>query len=1479
MSRQALILILFVSLCIGLSGCKAEELPTESGCTAVFLCADAKLCLSNQSCIADCYCETQCGERDSDCMAACAAAPSEEMTAAIDAYQELRSCMTAKVCTDLECAESYCAEAHATCFEAEATDPEPEELNRASVSEDVSSSVSEGELQVTLKADHLEGNAPLTVQFSTEILGLPPERIGISWDFGGGTTSSQPEPIFTFYSPLDYTVTVEVFDTVNPTVVAEDSVVIRVRQPADLAVESFSLSEGTEYAPGDKVLVDVKLKNRGGTVEEGTKLAIYLSDDEVLKTDLDQRVLDHDLGPLAEGVEIDLEDFEVPLPEGLEDGVYFVFAFVDPDDDVTELDETNNQYVAPDFISVDSSAKTRPDLVLSELIYEPGLVVSNGEKLSYSFKISNQGDGEAKSFRFATFLSVDEVYDESDVEISDEASSKVFVHKPGVTLPIFRGFDVPDDIPGGYYYLVVVVDPDKVVLETDEGNNEVVAPYTFKVEQQETLGKDLELLSMDVPTKGTYWGGGVKVDMEIRNTGNQPVIGAKGNAFLTEDQSINANVDFPLGEPEGFELPTIPPGETVDFSVVLTVDGDVPLKDFYVGVVLDLANNVSELDEANNFGVHDSTLKVEQTATVELAALSVEFHPTTVNAGEEFTVSYKVENQGSSNSGAFDAWLVLSADTVFSTSEITAGFDLLLSSMSVSDITGGEQIEMTAKVVVPVSLPHDQTTYRVGLLVDPDGKLQKDGGENNTAIAAESLTVVGAQGGCFEDSLEENDASFDAQEISAGLTTGSLCDSADWFKIQVPAGNSLTLSLETESILSLDEINPDLDMRLYDENAQLVDEGHQKGSMESVSTFAAAVDTTFFVQLYPRTPGNKASYELNAILSAPAEGVDIFVKDVDVIPELSFPGGIIAAKVHLYNLGAEAADTFEINLTLSADHLPSDDDVLLDSFTVSTIFAAADLQITRNLLLPSVPGGAYRVLASADVTNVVEEADESNNSGFSGEIVLNEALACIDDDFEPNNGFPVSTKFEANSGIYSDLVVCPGLEDWYSVDLELGESMQANVTHSTDSSAGPVYVDLYAPDGVTVIDTATSQNALQVALPYVFESGTYYVRVYHSGMGAQPAPITYGFGISVSEAVAESVCEPDVYEPNWAKVDAQPLGCGMQKLTLCQKDRDVFVVDLPPGQTAEFTIEQVDGALRMDVYEDMDMAPILSIEGNGGQSYLPESAKSLYVVVTPIDGWSGMTSYDYSLFMDGISGTDLDLGDLTPYPGEVVQGEDTFLSFSVRNQCLDAPNVGTDYMGVVDYRVYLSEDAEYEETDTMIYDGQVSGVMGHTTVELAQKVTIPQDAPLGPVSLFLVVDPLDIVQESNEWNNLVSVALEVLELCVDDAFEPNNVPNYAQNVEQGTLEGLALCSADFDWYKFDTTSGRQVVLNLDFDSTDSDLDMRLYHESNILTPVASSLGLETGENITYETIQSGTFYIRVNGFDGSAGAYSLDITY
>jgi len=895
--------------------------------------------------------------------------------------------------------------------------------------------------------------------------------------------------------------------------------------------------------------------------------------------------------------------------------------------------------------------------------------------------------------------------------------------------------------------------------------------------------------------------------------------------------------------------------------------------------VLDLKNQIAELDEANNFGVHGSTLKVEQNATVELAALSVEFHPTTVNAGEEFTVSYRIENQGSSNSGAFDTWLVLSADTAFSPSEITAGFDLLLSDLSVSDITGGEEIELTAKIIVPISLPHDKTTYNLGLLVDPEGKLQQDGGENNVAVADETLTVLGAQGGCFEDALEENDASFDALEISAGVTAGSLCDSSDWFKIQVPEGNSLTITVESSSILSLEEINPDLDIRLYNGDADLVDQGQQKGLMESVSTFAAATATTFYVQLYPRDPGNKASYELTATLSEPAEGIDIFVKDVEVIPEVSFPGGIVAAKVHLYNLGAEAAGTFDVSLSLSTDHLPSDDDVLLDSFTVSTIFAAADLKITRNLLLPSVAGGAYRVLAVADTTDAVAEANEDNNNGYSGEIVLNGALACIDDNFEPNNGFVVSTAIEANSGIHSDLVVCPGLEDWYSVELLVGQSMQANVTHSTAGSAGPAYVELIAPDGATVMDLVTAQTALQIALPYVFQDGTYYVRVYHSGMGAEPAPITYGLGVSVSEAVSEAVCEPDVYEPNWGQADAKPLGCGMQQLTLCQKDRDVFVVDLPAGQTAEFTVEHVDAGLRMDVYEDLAAAPILSIEGNGVQSYLPESAKSLYVVVTPLSDWAGMTSYDYTIFMDGISGTDLDLGEVTPYPGEVVQGEDTFLSFSIRNQCLDAPNVGTDYMGVVDYRVFLSVDEDFDDTDAMIYDGEVSGVMGHTTVELAQKVTIPQDAPLGLVNLLLVVDPLDIVQESNEWNNLISVAVDVLELCVDDAYEPNNVVNYAQSLEQGEVEDLVLCSSDFDWYEFDTTSGRQVIINLDFDSTLMDLDMRLYHESNPFTPVASSLGLGTGENITYETTQSGTFYIRVNGFDGAAGVYGLSLTY
>jgi hypothetical protein len=110
-------------------------------------------------------------------------------------------------------------------------------------------------------------------------------------------------------------------------------------------------------------------------------------------------------------------------------------------------------------------------------------------------------------------------------------------------------------------------------------------------------------------------------------------------------------------------------------------------------------------------------------------------------------------------------------------------------------------------------------------------------------------------------------------------------------------------------------------------------------------------------------------------------------------------------------------------------------------------------------------------------------------------------------------------------------------------------------------------------------------------------------------------------------------------------------------------------------------------------------------------------------------------------------------------------------------------------------------------------------------------------------------------------------------------MEPNNAPSQAPTTAVGSYEELNLCPSDYDWYSFEATSGIQVELALTFTHEDGDLDLRLYHDSSFLQPVASGLSKDDNESLTYITMQSGTYYIRVNGFAGGATTYSMSVTY
>ncbi|MCB9543493.1 MAG: pre-peptidase C-terminal domain-containing protein [Myxococcales bacterium] len=119
------------------------------------------------------------------------------------------------------------------------------------------------------------------------------------------------------------------------------------------------------------------------------------------------------------------------------------------------------------------------------------------------------------------------------------------------------------------------------------------------------------------------------------------------------------------------------------------------------------------------------------------------------------------------------------------------------------------------------------------------------------------------------------------------------------------------------------------------------------------------------------------------------------------------------------------------------------------------------------------------------------------------------------------------------------------------------------------------------------------------------------------------------------------------------------------------------------------------------------------------------------------------------------------------------------------------------------------------------------------------------------------------------------MTVNVFAQCRDDAEEPGGEHNDSMD-EAGVFppvdERRQICDFDDDWYAFTLRQGTNARLDLYFTHADGDLDLELYNEAGVR--VASSTGTSDTELIEGE-MAAGTYRVRVFGYRGATGAYSL----
>ncbi len=1358
------------------------------------------------------------------------------------------------------------------------------------------------------------GNAPLPVDLTLTVTGVDKSELFVVWDFGDGDVSN-PYDLgaeetkggdhvqHTYMAKGNYPIQATIsWKPASKTVTANARTTVQVNDPADLSIEDpnskIHIISPLVVAPGDDVTITFALRNDGDAITQPFDTAIILSTDATID-DGDTLVDNITLPGMPSGMPnaafVDFGALKLPdslppvhfkVPASVQDNTtYYVFVWADKGKVVNEFNREDNIAYATDALTIDTAHASKPDLTISAPVFDSTKTYSPGDSLSYTQNVSNIGAGEAKQVKYAVFLSQDQKLDfdpskpaddpsQVDTMLTDLANSTLLKLAPGATLPLMYALQVPKNTPDGNYYLIAKIDVLDKIDETNENNNIAVTSNTVTVKLFVKQGEDLALLDMTVQPKGTYLNGTVSVKYHVKNTGTKQTEPFPATIYFCQDKAFSEAMC--VMNKTSFTINPLAVGEELTASQIVTISASTPvanIKGWFVYLFLDPANKIIELDETNNVKIFDNLI-ITATANVDIWPSDIGFHPAQVYAGGQLKISYAIHNDGTTGSGASNTWYALSANGVCSAAAVASGQAILLNKVVSGGVEGLDVLQVADVVTIPAGLDHSVSAYTLCVILDGDNQLDKDKNKaNNAAGSLSKVTVLNPKGGCYEDPYDLAPASNDSPATAVPAPTdptqllGS-CGNEDWYSIDVPQGWTLIATLAVTAPLWTTPVPADLDVDLYaPDGTTLLDSEKILSMNKTASALTVPTAGKYLIRVYPHETNAKAQYTLGLQLVPPPAGIDLYAAGLVVSPAATFPGGLIKVKLQAANLGNTPAGDVTVHLFLSTDQKFSASDAWLVDIVVPSVGAAAAFSAERTVELPVVPGGQWYVLASLNLAPNVAEANTSNNLTVSNPLQLNTQVSCASDSYSGNHTADSAASLPPITASYPSLNVCPGLEDWFRLEIPNGKAFSAKVGWTYQPGKGLVGVQIVDASKTGVVaGSANTQNTI-AKLPYVQSGGTYYVHVYVLPESGGALPYDYQLDIAVAEPDPTDVCLADYYEPNNSWQSGQSLGCGTAAQTLCLGDEDWFHITLAANEQVVLSYDNPAFLLR--VFGNPNLAPIKTLSSPGLLTFVAPADGTYHVQMSYKVAGQKPASFAYTFKVDGGNGVDLIASIDSVFPGQIVQGEDVYLTVTLSNACKDVA-------GAFAYAYYYSTDAILDPSDPLLGTHEIADGLGSKAyVKRDDKAIIPLTAVPGPAFVILAADSSNTVAETQELNNNASASITVIPLCIADALEPNGAPEIAANLPSGKTEALSLCPYDLDWYKVKLTAGQTLTVTMAFDQAKGDLDMRLYKVAQFGQPVAVAATKSAPEVFSYTADATTTYYLRINGFNGDAAGYTL----
>jgi GEVED domain/Secretion system C-terminal sorting domain/CARDB len=167
------------------------------------------------------------------------------------------------------------------------------------------------------------------------------------------------------------------------------------------------------------------------------------------------------------------------------------------------------------------------------------------------------------------------------------------------------------------------------------------------------------------------------------------------------------------------------------------------------------------------------------------------------------------------------------------------------------------------------------------------------------------------------------------------------------------------------------------------------------------------------------------------------------------------------------------------------------------------------------------------------------------------------------------------------------------------------------------------------------------------------------------------------------------------------------------------------------------------------------------------QMRLRASDKMLYAATY---GRGVFTSDYFKINGNNVNGTITDLipGFFSAPNSSVLNGANT-ISFSINNQ-------SSALASLVNYSVYLSNDAILDANDVVLVNGTNAGIAPNASAIVNTNINIPSNVSAGNYNLILKIDPSNLILETNENNNTLTRLIQILALPTDYCVSKSDFP-------------------------------------------------------------------------------------------------------